>query len=149
MRYHTAGTNSPRPHHARGPTTLAATTALTDTRNTPTDEQRDDPTSNTGNYDQATVAIAIKGDSAHPVDDDRHEENGADNQATDTYERAAETTLRSINNSAQHLDETRDCSNPEENPPTAPLHYTQDDLDTTRNTYQNAAHHMTQPLAAN
>ena len=125
---------------------LAAMTALTDAWNTLTDEQRDDFTSNVGNYDQVAVATAIEGDSAHLVDDDWHEEIGADNQAADTHVRAVETPLRSIDSSAQYLGETWDGANPEEG--TRPLHYTEGDLDTARNMYAVAAQHMAQLLAA-
>lgn len=45
-------------------------TALTDAWNALTDEQRDDFTSNVGNYDQVAAAITIEGDSTHLVDDD-------------------------------------------------------------------------------
>lgn len=127
---------------------LAVMTALTDAWNALTDEQRADFTSNVGNYDQVAVAIAIEGDSAHLVDDDWHEEIGADNQAADTYVRAVETSLRSIDSGAQYLSETWDGADPEEGTSYRPLYYTQGDLDTARNMYQIAAEHMTQLLAA-
>lgn len=126
---------------------LAVMTALTDAWNALTDEQRADFTSNVGNYDQVAVAIAIEGDSAHLVDDDWHEEIGADNQAADTYVRAVETALRSIDSGAQYLGETWDGADPEEGTSYRPLYYTQGDLDTARNMYQIAAQHMAQLLA--
>lgn len=66
---------------------LAVMNALTDAWNSLTDEQKRDFTANVGNYDQVAVAISIEGDSARLVDDDWHEEIGADNQAADTYVR--------------------------------------------------------------
>ena len=128
---------------------LAVMTALTDAWNALTDEQRADFTSNVGNYDQVAVAIAIEGDSAHLVDDEWHETihttNGSE---ADTYERAVETALRSIDDGAQYLGETWDGADPEEGTSYRPLYYTQGDLDTARNMYQVAADHMAQLLAA-
>ena len=128
---------------------LAVMQALTDAWNTLTDEQRDDFTSNIGDINTVAVAIAIEGDSAHLVDDDWREEIGADNQAADTYVRAVETALRSIDSGAQYLGETWDGADPEEGASYRPLYYTEDDLDTARNMYQIAAQHMAQLLAAN
>lgn len=128
---------------------LAVMTALTDAWNALTDEQRADFTSNVGNYDQVAVAIAIEGDSARLVDDDWHEEIGADNPAADTYVRAVETALSSIDGGAQYLGETWDGADPEEGTSYRPLYYTEGDLDTARNMYQIAAQHMAQLLAAN
>lgn len=127
---------------------LAVMNALTDAWNSLTDEQKRDFTANVGNYDQVAVAISIEGDSARLVDDDWHEEIGADNQAADTYVRAVETSLRSIDSGAQYLGETWDGADPEEGTSYRPLYYTQGDLDTARNMYQIAAEHMTQLLAA-
>jgi hypothetical protein len=127
---------------------LAVMTALTDAWNALTDEQRADFTSNVGDIDQVAVAIAIEGDSARLVDDDWHEEIGADNQAADTYVRAVETALRSIDSGAQYLGETWDGADPEEGTSYRPLYYSQGDLDTARNMYQIAADHMAQLLAA-
>lgn len=134
-----------QPRHAAN---LAVMTALTDAWNALTDEQRDDFTSNVGNYDQVAVPIAIEGDSAHLVDDDWHEEIGADNQAADTYVRAVETALRSIDSGAQYLGETWDGADPEEGISYRPLSYTEGDLDTARNMHAVAAQHMAQLLAA-
>lgn len=128
---------------------LAVMTALTDAWNSLTDEQKRDFTENVGNYDQVAVAIAIEGDSARLVDDDWHEEIGADNQAADTYERAVETALSSIDGGAQYLGETWDGADPEEGISYRPLYYTKGDFDTARNMYQVAADHMAQLLAAN
>ena len=129
---------------------LAVMTALTDAWNALTDEQRADFTSNVGNYDQAAVAIAIEGDSAHLVDDDWHETIHTTNgSAADTYERAVETALRSIDGGAQYLGETWDGADPEKGVSYRPLHYSQGDFDTARNMYQVAADHMAQLLAAN
>ena len=130
---------------------LAVMNALTDAWNSLTDEQKRDFTENVGNYDQVAVAIAIEGDSAQLVDDEWHETihttNGS--AAADTYERAVETALRSIDGSAQYLGETWDGADPEEGVSYRPLYYTQGDLDTARNMYQIAADHMAQLLAAN
>lgn len=126
---------------------LAVMQALTDAWNSLTDEQQDNITTNVGNYDQVAVAIAIEGDSARLVDNDWHEEIGADNQAADVYVRAVETALRSIDGGAQYLGETWDGADPEEGTSYRPIYYTEGDLDTARNMYQIAAQHMSQLLA--
>ena len=128
---------------------LAVMTALTDAWNALTDEQRDDFTSNVGDINTVAVAISIEGDSARLVDDDWHEEIGADNQAADVYVRAVETALRSIDGGAQYLGETWDGADPEGEESFRPLYYTEGDLDTARNMYQIAAEHMAQLLANN
>lgn len=128
---------------------LAVMNALTDAWNSLTDEQKRDFTANVGNYDQVDVAISIEGDSARLVDDDWHEEIGADNQAADTYVRAVETSLSSIDGGAQYLGETWDGADPEEGVSYRPLYYSQGDFDTARNMYQVAAQHMAQLLASN
>ena len=128
---------------------LAVMTALTDAWNSLTDQQKADFTENVGNYDQVAVAIAIEGDSARLVDDDWHEEIGADNQAADTYVRAVETALSSIDGGAQYLGETWDGADPEEGVSYRPLYYTQGDIRQARNMYQIAAQHMAQLLSAN
>lgn len=128
---------------------LAVMSALTDAWNSLTDEQKRDFTANVGNYDQVAVAIGIEGDSARLVDDDWHEEIGADNQAADTYVRAVETSLSSIDGDAQRLGETWDGADPEEGVSYRPLYYSQGDFDTARNMYQVAAQHMAQLLASN
>lgn len=128
---------------------LAVMNALTDAWNSLTDEQKRDFTANVGNYDQVAVAISIEGDSARLVDDDWHEEIGADNQAADTYVRAVETSLSSIDGGAQYLGETWDGADPEEGVSYRPLYYSQGDFDTARNMYQVAAQHMAQLLASN
>ena len=128
---------------------LAVMNALTDAWNSLTDEQKRDFTANVGNYDQVAVAISIEGNSARLVDDDWHEEIGADNQAADTYVRAVETSLSSIDGGAQYLGETRDGADPEEGVSYRPLYYSQGDFDTARNMYQVAAQHMAQLLASN
>ena len=128
---------------------LAVMSALTDAWNSLTDEQKRDFTANVGNYDQVAVAIGIEGDSARLVDDDWHEEIGADNQAADTYVRAVETSLSSIDGGAQCLGETWDGADPEEGVSYRPLYYSQGDFDTARNMYQVAAQHMAQLLASN
>ena len=128
---------------------LAVMTALTDAWNSLTDEQKRDFTENVGNYDQVAVAISIEGDSARLVDDNWHEEIGADNQAADTYVRAVETALSSIDGGAQYLGETWDGADPEEGVSYRPLYYSQGDFDTARNMYQVAAQHMAQLLASN
>ena len=128
---------------------LAVMNALTDAWTSLTDEQKRDFTENVGNYDQVTVAISIEGDSARLVDDDWHEEIGADNQAADTYVRAVETALSSIDGGAQYLGETWDGADPEEGVSYRPLYYSQGDFDTARNMYQVAAQHMAQLLASN
>lgn len=94
------------------------------------------------------VAIAIEGDSARLVDDDWHKEIGADNQSTDAYVRAVETSLSSIDGGAQYLGETWDGADPEEGTSYRPLYYTEGDLDTAHNMCQIAAEHMAQLLAA-
>lgn len=127
---------------------LAVMQALTDAWNSLTDEQQDNITTNVGNYDQVAVAIAIEGDSARLVDDEWHEEIGADNQAADVYVRAVETALRSIDGGAQYLGETWDGADPEEGTSYRPLYYTKGDLDTARNMYQIALDHMAETLAA-
>lgn len=128
---------------------LAVMTALTDAWNALTDQQKTDFTENVGNYDQAAVAIAIEGDSARLVDNDWHEEIGADNQAADAYMRAVETALRNIDGGAQYLGETWDGADPEEGVSYRPIHYTEGDIRQARNTYQIAADHMAQLLADN
>lgn len=127
---------------------LAVMNALTDAWNSLTDEQKRDFTANVGNYDQVAVAISIEGDSARLVDDDWHEEIGADNQAADTYVRAVETSLSSIDGGAQYLGETWDGADPEKGVSYRPLYYSQGDFDTARNMYQVAAQHMAQLLAS-
>lgn len=129
---------------------LAVMTALTDAWNSLTDQQKRDFTENVGNYDQVTVAISIEGDSARLVDYEWHETIHTTNgSAADTYERAVETALSSIDGGAQYLGETWDGADPEEGVPYRPLYYTKGDLDTARNMYQIAAQHMAQLLAAN
>ena len=128
---------------------LAVMNALTDAWNSLTDEQRDDFTANVGDINTVAVAISIEGDSASLVDDDWHEEIGADNQAADAYVRAVETALSSIDGGAQYLGETWDGADPEKGVSYRPLYYSQGDLDTARNMYQVAADHMAQLLAAN
>ena len=128
---------------------LATMTALTDAWNALTDEQKADFTSNVGDYDQVAVAIRLGGASARLVTDDWHEEIGADNQAADTYVRAVETSLSSIDGGAQYLGETWDGADPEEGVSYRPLYYSQGDFDTARNMYQVAAQHMAQLLASN
>lgn len=129
---------------------LAVMNALTDAWNSLTDEQRDDFTANVGDINTVAVAISIEGDSASLVDDEWHETIHTTNgSAADTYERAVETALSSIDGGAQYLGETWDGSDPEEGTSYRPLYYTQGDLDTARNMYQIAADHMAQLLAAN
>ena len=129
---------------------LAVMNALTDAWNSLTDQQKRDFTENVGNYDQVTVAISIEGDSARLVDDEWHETiDNATGSAADTYERAVETALSSIDGGAQYLGETWDGANPEEGISYRPLYYSQGDLDTARNMYQVAADHMAQLLANN
>lgn len=129
---------------------LAVMTALTDAWNSLTDEQKRDFTENVGDYDQVAVAISIEGDSARLVDDEWHETIHTTNgSAADTYERAVETALSSIDGGAQYLGETWDGADPEKGVSYRPLYYTQGDLDTARNMYQIAADHMAQLLAAN
>ena len=129
---------------------LAVMTALTDAWNSLTDQQKADFTENIGNYDQVAVAISIEGDSARLVDDEWHETIHTTNgSAADTYERAVETALSSIDGGAQYLGETWDGADPEKGVSYRPLYYTQGDLDTARNMYQIAADHMAQLLAAN
>lgn len=129
---------------------LAVMNALTDAWNSLTDQQRADFTENVGNYEQVAVAISIEGDSARLVDDEWHETIGnANGSAADTYERAVETALSSIDGGAQYLGETWDGADPEEGTSYRPLYYTEGDLDTARNMYQIAAQHMAQLLAAN
>lgn len=128
---------------------LAVMNALTDAWNRLTDQQKADITSNVGNYDQVAVAISIEGDSAYLVDNDWHEEIGADNQAADTYVRAVETALSNIDGGAQYLGETWDGADPEKGVSYRPLYYTKGDIRQARNMYQIAADHMAQLLAAN
>ena len=96
-----------------------------------------------------TVAISIEGDSARLVDNDWHEEIGADNPSADTYVRAVETALRSIDGGAQYLGETWDGADPEEGVSYRPLYYAEGDIRQARNMYQIAADHMAQLLADN
>lgn len=128
---------------------LAVMNALTNAWNTLTDEQKADITTNVGDYDHVDVAIAIEGDSARLVDDDWHEEIGADNQAADAYVLAVETALRNIDGGAQYLGETWDGADPEEGISYRPLYYTEGDIRQGRNMYQIAADHMAQLLADN
>lgn len=129
---------------------LAVMNALTDAWNSLTDEQKRDFTENVGNYDQVAVAISIEGDSARLVDDEWHETiDNANGSAADTYERAVETALSSIDGGAQYLGETWDGADPEKGVSYRPLYYSQGDFDTARNMYQVAADHMAQLLAAN
>lgn len=128
---------------------LAVMTALTDAWNSLTDQQKADFTENVGNYDQVAVAISIEGDSAQLVDDEWHETIHTTNgSAADTYEHAVETALSNIDDGAQYLGETWDGADPKGGTSYRPLYYTQGDLDTARNTYQVAADHMAQLLAA-
>lgn len=129
---------------------LAVMNALTDAWNSLTDEQRDDFTANVGDINTVAVAISIEGDSARLVDDEWHETIHTTNgSAADTYERAVETALSSIDGGAQYLGETWDGADPEKGVSYRPLHYSQGDFDTARNMYQIAAQHMAQLLAAN
>lgn len=128
---------------------LAVMNATTDAWNALTDQQKADITANVGDFDYVAVAISIEGDSARLVDNDWHEEIGADNQAVDTYVRAVETSLNSIDGGAQYLGETWDGADPEEGVSYRPLYYTKGDLDTARNMYAVAAEHMARLLAAN
>ena len=129
---------------------LAVMNALTDAWNSLTDQQKADFTENVGNYDQVAVAISIEGDSACLVDDEWHETiHTTNSSAADTYERAVETALSSIDGGAQYLGETWDGADPEEGVSYRPLYYTKGNLDTARNMYQIAADHMAQLLAAN
>lgn len=129
---------------------LAVMQALTDAWNSLTDQQKADFTENVGNYDQVAVAISIEGDSARLVDDEWHETiHNTNGSAADTYERAVETALSSINGGAQYLGETWDGADTEKGVSYRPLYYTQGDLDTARNMYQIAADHMARLLAAN
>lgn len=127
---------------------LAVMNALTDAWNSLTDQQKADFTENVGNYDQVAVAISIEGDSARLVDDEWHETIHTTNgSAADTYERAVETALSSIDGGAQYLGETWDGADPEKGVSYRPLYYSQGDLDTARNMYQIAAQHMAQLLS--
>ena len=129
---------------------LAVMNALTDAWNSLTDQQKADFTENVGNYDQVAVAISIEGANARLVDDEWHETIHTTNgSAADTYERAVETALSSIDGGAQYLGETWDGADPEEGISYRPLYYAQGDFDTARNMYQVAAQHMAQLLAAN
>lgn len=127
---------------------LAVMQALTNAWNALTDQQKADFTANVGDINTVAVAISIEGDSARIVDDEWHEEIGAGNHAADTYVRAVETALRSIDGGAQYLGETWDGADPEKGTSYRPLYYTQGDLDTARNMYQIAAEYMAQLLAA-
>ena len=127
---------------------LAVMTALTDAWNSLTDQQKADFTENVGDINTVAVAIAIEGDSARLVDDEWHETIHTTNgSAADTYERAVETALSSIDGGAQYLGETWDGADPEEGVSYRPLYYSQGDFDTARNMYQIAADHMAQLLA--
>ena len=127
---------------------LAVMTALTDAWNSLTDQQKADFTENVGDIDQVAVAISVEGDSARLVDDEWHETIHTTNgSAADTYERAVETALSSIDGGAQYLGETWDGADPEKGVSYRPLYYSQGDLDTARNMYQIAAQHMAQLLA--
>lgn len=129
---------------------LAVMNALTDAWNSLTDEQKRDFTENVGDINTVAVAISIEGDSARLVDDEWHETIHTTNgSAADTYERAVETALSSIDDGAQYLGETWDGADPEEGVSYRPLYYSQSDFDTARNMYQIAADHMAQLLAAN
>lgn len=87
---------------------------------------------------------------ARLVDDEWHETIHTTNgSAADTYERAVETALSSIDGGAQYLGETWDGADPEKGVSYRPLYYSQGDFDTARNMYQVAADHMAQLLAAN
>lgn len=127
---------------------LAVMTALTDAWNSLTDQQKADFTENVGDIDQVAVAISIEGDSARLVDDEWHETiHNTNGSAADTYERAVETALSSIDGGAQYLGETWDGADPEKGVSYRPLYYSQGDFDTARNMYQIAAQHMAQLLA--
>lgn len=127
---------------------LAVMQALTNAWNSLTDQQKADFTENVGDFDYVTVAISIEGDSARLVDDEWHRGIGGGNPAADTYVRAVETALRSIDGGAQYLGETWDGADPEGEESFRPIYYTQGDLDTARNMYQIAAQHMAQLLTA-
>ena len=128
---------------------LAVMQALTDAWNSLTDEQKADFTSNVGDFDYVTVAIALGGTSARLVDDEWHRVIGGGNLAASEYVRGLETLLNDIDTDALYRAELWDGADPEGEESFRPLYYTKGDLDTARNMYQIAAQHMAQLLAAN
>ena len=127
----------------------AVMTALTDAWNALTDEQRDDFTSNVGDFDYVTVAITLGGNSARLVDDEWHRAIGGNSAAAQEYVRGLETLLADIDTDALYRAELWDGADPEGEESFRPLYYTKGDLATARNMYQIAAEHMAQLLAAN
>ena len=127
---------------------LAVMQALTDSWNALTDQQRADFTSNVGDYDTVTVAIALGGNSARLVTDEWHEEIEEDNAAVAEYLKNLETILNDLDGDAQYMGELWDGANPEGEESYRPLYYSQGDLDTARNMYQIALDHMAETIAA-
>ena len=124
-------------------------TALTDAWNALTDQQKADFTSNVGDIDHVTVAIALGGNSARLVDDEWHRGIGGGNPAAIEYVRGLETLLNDIDTDALYRAELWDGANPEGEESFRPLYYSQGDFDTARNMYQVASQHMAQLLASN
>lgn len=128
---------------------LAVMTALTDAWNSLTDEQKADITTNVGDFDYVTVAIALGGNSARLVDNEWHHAIGGGNLAASEYVRGLETLLNDIDTDALYRAELWDGADPEGEESFRPIYYTEGDIRQARNMYQIAADHMAQLLAAN
>ena len=129
---------------------LAAMTAPTDARNTLTDQQKADFTSNAGDRDYAAVAIAPGGNPARLVDDERHHGIGGDKgAAASEYARGLETLLNDIDTDALYRAEPWDGADPEGEEPFRPIYYTEGRHPPSPQHAQIAAQHKAQPLSAN
>lgn len=123
--------------------------ALTDARNSLTDQQKADFTSNVGHNDTVAVAIALGGNSARLVDDEWRRAIGGGNPAASEYVRGLETPLNDIDTDALYRAELWDGADPEGEESFRPIYYTDGDIRQARNMYQIAAQHMAQLLSAN
>ena len=128
---------------------LSVMQALTDAWNTLTDEQKADFTSNVGDSDYVTVAIALGGNSARLVDDEWHRGIGGGNPAAIEYVHGLKTLLNDIDTDALYRAELWDGADPEGEESFRPIYYTDGDIRAARNMYQVAADRMAQLLAAN
>lgn len=129
---------------------LAVTQAITDAWNALTDEQRDDFTANVGDINTVAVAISLSGNSARLASDDWHEKIGDDNDAALEYMSGLETLLADIDSDALLLGEMWEGADPEESEESYRfLYYTRSQLDSARESYQDALDAMTALLASN
>lgn len=123
--------------------------ALTDTRNSPTDQQKADSTENVGHNDTVADAIALGGNPARLADDEWRRAIGGGNPAASEYVRGLETLLNDTDTDALHRAELWDGADPEGEESFRPIYYTDGDTRQTRNMHQIAAQHKAQPLSTN